>query len=412
MQSPKPTQRTIDDCWDCVVVGGGPAGAIAARESAKHGLKTLLVERHPLGRNKVCGACLNHHALLTLKQADLLDPLKALGGTNLHSLWMKGYGRELNHAIPTGLAISRSQLDRFLVQEAVSSGAVALSSVSASIESRSVQKGMRQLELRYGTESFLDTIEGGQVLRAEQQSILPTTVYTKSIVLADGLGRPSLKTDEFHDRVAPDSYIGLGTTIPTTAHTGWMKPNAIHMAASDIGYVGLVMLDDNTVNLAAAVSSNAMRDSGSPEKLVDQILGLAGFPKIETTGLQWRGTRPLSRRVNRVSGDRIFLIGDASGYVEPFTGEGMAWGMHAGMLVAEAVRSCADGNFAQGNCEAAARLWQSRWKQRIYRSQNNCRRLTWMLRHPKAAKIGVAVASRFPALTSRLIHQANTESLV
>ena len=49
----------------------------------------------------------------------------------------------------------------------------------------------------------------------------------------------------------------------------------------------------------------------------------------------WCGTPTLTRSLARVAGERIFVIGDAAGYVEPITGEGMAWALQAGAKVAE-----------------------------------------------------------------------------
>jgi flavin-dependent dehydrogenase len=43
--------------------------------------------------------------------------------------------------------------------------------------------------------------------------------------------------------------------------------------------------------------------------------------------LDWLGTLPLTRRTPRPAGHRVLVVGDAAGYVEPFTGEGMAWAL-------------------------------------------------------------------------------------
>ncbi|HEY7428386.1 MAG TPA: FAD-dependent oxidoreductase, partial [Gemmataceae bacterium] len=57
--------------WDVVVVGAGPAGAMAAHELARRGCAVLLVDRAAFPRWKVCGCCLNGHALVTLQAAGL-----------------------------------------------------------------------------------------------------------------------------------------------------------------------------------------------------------------------------------------------------------------------------------------------------------------------------------------------------
>lgn len=58
------TLSAVAGSWDCVVIGGGPAGALAARQTAQLGFSTLVVERKSFPRSQVCGACLNHRARL------------------------------------------------------------------------------------------------------------------------------------------------------------------------------------------------------------------------------------------------------------------------------------------------------------------------------------------------------------
>ena len=91
----------------------------------------------------------------------------------------------------------------------------------------------------------------------------------------------------------------------------------------------------------------------------------------------WHGTPPLTSRPNRVAAERLFVIGDASGYVEPFSGEGMATAMETALAVTPLA------------VEAAYR-WQpslvAEWtaiEQRlIVDQQATCRQLAWILRKP------------------------------
>src|SRR3972149_4895825 len=48
-------QEQMRSMYDLIVVGAGPAGASAARTAAQHGLKTLLIEKDQVPRNKLCG---------------------------------------------------------------------------------------------------------------------------------------------------------------------------------------------------------------------------------------------------------------------------------------------------------------------------------------------------------------------
>lgn len=66
---------SIDDAantrWDIVVIGAGPAGATAARDSSRRGLRVLLVDRGRFPRSKVCGWCVNRAAIGLLDANDL-----------------------------------------------------------------------------------------------------------------------------------------------------------------------------------------------------------------------------------------------------------------------------------------------------------------------------------------------------
>jgi 2-polyprenyl-6-methoxyphenol hydroxylase-like FAD-dependent oxidoreductase len=57
--------------WDAIVIGAGPAGALAARQLALVGLQTLLLDAKQFPREKVCGGYLNSRALEVLRQAGL-----------------------------------------------------------------------------------------------------------------------------------------------------------------------------------------------------------------------------------------------------------------------------------------------------------------------------------------------------
>ena len=75
--------------WDALVIGAGPGGAFAAREAARAGLATLLVERSTFPRVKVCGGCLNHTAVAVLRRAGLGERLARLGGPAITTVLLR-----------------------------------------------------------------------------------------------------------------------------------------------------------------------------------------------------------------------------------------------------------------------------------------------------------------------------------
>lgn len=70
--------------WDVVVIGAGPAGAVAALKAARHGLRTLLVDAKRFPRRKACGGCLSHSAVATLQQVGLESVLQELDAPRIN----------------------------------------------------------------------------------------------------------------------------------------------------------------------------------------------------------------------------------------------------------------------------------------------------------------------------------------
>jgi flavin-dependent dehydrogenase len=150
------------------------------------------------------------------------------------------------------------------------------------------------------------------------------------------------------------------------------------MAFGRAGYVGLVKLEDGRLNIAAALSSNVLRAAGGPGRLALAILREAGMEPID--GLRqsrWRGTPALSRRPQSVAFHRVFVLGDAAGYVEPLTGEGIGWALSAARavlpLAVEGIKCW---------CPPLAGAWSSAFQKAIVSQQTMCRFVTTMARYP------------------------------
>ncbi|MEA5399365.1 FAD-dependent oxidoreductase, partial [Synechococcus sp. BA-124 BA4] len=95
--------------WDVLVIGAGPAGALASLDLARRGLRVLLVEKRRFPRWKVCGACFNGQAQAALASVGQGHLLESLGGLPLRRLRLGLGGRQTSCALPPGWAVSPSR---------------------------------------------------------------------------------------------------------------------------------------------------------------------------------------------------------------------------------------------------------------------------------------------------------------
>ncbi|MGZ8248965.1 FAD-dependent monooxygenase, partial [Methylomagnum sp.] len=213
-------RRAVAGDWDVIVVGAGPAGAMAALVSARAGLATLLLDRSAFPRSKVCGGCLNRVALAELAAVGLADLPVRLGGRPLGRFHLAAEGAEASIPLPGGIALSRFTLDAGLVRAAVRAGACFLPNALA-------VDGGGGRERRW------------VALRRENQTGLAGARW---IVAADGLGGGYTRSlPGIVSRTRAHARIGLAAE-PDQATDGY-PDGVIHMACHRHGYVGLVRVE-------------------------------------------------------------------------------------------------------------------------------------------------------------------------
>jgi flavin-dependent dehydrogenase len=170
------------------------------------------------------------------------------------------------------------------------------------------------------------------------------------------------------------------------------------MIASDPGYVGQVRQEDGRWVVAGALDPDWVRERGGPEAAVRAVLAREGIDGDWTVEEGWRGTPLLTHGRDRVCEDGVFYLGDAAGYVEPFTGEGMGWALLGARHLRPLVR---DG--AGGWTQDLAERWDRRYRQGVGGRQRTCRRIAWLSRHPRLARSALALLSRAPWLAAPAI---------
>ncbi|MDZ4833839.1 MAG: FAD-dependent monooxygenase [Candidatus Melainabacteria bacterium] len=374
--------------WDCVVIGAGPAGAMAAREVASAGHTVLLVDKSSFPRYKVCGCCVNGSAQEALAEAGLSHILQNNNAVSLEKLLLFDGNRAASIQLPLGASISRSRFDEALIEAAVTSGATFLQNTNA----RVLNKPDRSTKTQNtnSREVSLDSADSK-----------PVVVESAIVIVADGLSGKSLDGNaDFKPALAKDSRFGAGVILDDGSD--YYERGRIHMACGPGGYVGLVRLEDNRLDVAAAFDQAFSRESHGPGKGAAKLLQDCGLPvPSQLQDAQWTGTQLLTRRRERIGAERLLVTGDACGYPEPFTGEGIAWALWSGLLGGRlAVRGI------QSWHPKLLREWFET-NQRFRRQQSRSRLIAIGLRNNAIRHFMLDTLSRYPGLASPVVQVIN-----
>jgi menaquinone-9 beta-reductase len=377
LQSTLTLETASKQSWDYAIVGAGVAGSLLALQLSRAGFQTLLIDQGKFPRPKVCGCCLNLVAIDSLKRAGLESHLRFWNARPLSSTEIATAGKSVRLPLPGGFSISRDLLDHALISEAIQAGCQFLD--------QSVGKmiGTNCLEIR--------------------QSTTRLQIHSEMIIAANGLrNRLNPGDANFTPVVASHSRIGAGVILDAEEAPSYFQAGVIYMATGSGGYVGLVRLEDDRLDLAAAFDPEFVQASGGLGHAAKSVLENAPWPElpgIETK--PWRGVPGLTRRTEIVAGPGWFAVGDATGYVEPFTGEGMAWAMRSSLKLAEIlIQARREQTFNP------IKAWnQFHCSQRHH--QRVCRALAKLLRYPFLCSLSLQALRLWPGFSRPIIRSLN-----
>ena len=109
----------------------------------------------------------------------------------------------------------------------------------------------------------------------------------------------------------------------------------------------------------------------------------------------------MTRRPAAIAGPGWFAVGDAAGYVEPFTGEGIGWALASAVALAPIAAAAVDGR------SDAARAWRTAYDALIRRRQVGCRLVAAALRRPRLVAAAVRLLARFPTPAGPVLRGLN-----
>ena len=329
--------------YDVVVIGGGPAGAVAAERAAKRGAKVFLIERSdPEDRPVRCTGLVSPR---TLEEAAVGPEVVVRGirgasiyAPNGHRLWLGGGdGGGEPRPRPRALVIDRRRFDLALLERAAAVG------VKVETETTAVGLEAGSVRLRRGREEW--TVRARVVIGADgprsgvaRWSGLPGP---REIIL--GLQAIAHYEPEREDEVE----VFLGNEV-APGFFAWAVPESPGSARIGLG-LGL------RLGLGPSEGQNGRR-------YLDRLLRRL---KILTAEVQrfTAGLIPIGPPARTVS-DGVLLVGDAAGQAKPTSGGGLYTGIVCAKLAGEVAAKCAE----RGDTSAAALMeYERRWRRALGR---------------------------------------------
>jgi len=331
------TEHVRDDDADVIVVGAGPSGATTAYYLAQAGLNVLLLEKARFPRDKVCGDGLTPRAV---------SPLIAMGvdvgpGSGwLHNKGLRVIGAGMRLELPWpelssypgyGLVRTRASLDETLARRAQAVGAKLLEGVTV-------------------TGPVLD--DAGRIVgvtasthdseRARGDS---TTYRARVVVAADGNSSRLSVAMGLHKRDDRPLGVAVRTYYTSPRHDDDYLESWLDLWDGDRllpGYGWIFGMGDGTSNVGLGLL-NTSDAFGNTDYRVLLKRWLRSMPE-EWGYVEENRTEPVRGAALPMGFNRtpayyrgLLLAGDAAGMVNPFNGEGIAYAMESGQILAAVI---------------------------------------------------------------------------
>lgn len=302
------------------MVGAGPAGSATAALFAAQGRRVLVLDKARFPRPKPCAEYISPGGVDVLDRLGALERIERTGQRR----WLRGMqvrspsgACHLVQYLDTqnrqrrGLSVSRLVLDLALLESAEASGA-------------EFRPGVRA----HGVWKNDGRVRGVVLSRTDER------LEADLVVGADGLYSAVAHSLGVHYRPVWPRRLGL---IAHFAGVTWPEDYG-HMLVGQRGYVGAAPLDDDGLLTIGLVRRMPGTHLGSPAAALEA--GLADYPDLARRVSRGRnqdgvtGIGPLSRGAQTVAGPGFALVGDAAGFFDPFTGEGIFRALRGAELLA------------------------------------------------------------------------------
>jgi flavin-dependent dehydrogenase len=372
---------------DVAIAGAGPAGALAATILATAGLRVSIFDRARFPRHKLCGDTLNPGALAVVRRhADVTaliassDQIDGMLLTGPGGVRVRGeYGGGV-----AGRSITRQVLDQWLIDRAVDAG--------ATLHEETVIR-----DVAIGDGRVAGVITGGRDGRS-------LTHPARMVIAADGrhsgiaIGRGLSRQPQRPRRWAIGAYF---SDVTDMTRLGEMHVRRGH-------YIGIAPVPGGLTNACLVVP----HESGDlplcrPAEVLDRYL--KADPELSARFANARALAkptmlgPMAVDASAAGEPGLLLAGDAAGFIDPMTGDGLRFALMGAELAAAIVKEVIDGTLPidRAHLELAKRrraAFQAKWRfNRALRS---------LVSSPSSVAFAAATARTLPSLFQKMIRYA------
>jgi menaquinone-9 beta-reductase len=371
---------------DVVIAGAGPAGALAATILAGAGLRVRVFDRAAFPRDKLCGDTLNPGALSVL--ARHLDTSTLLAASiPIEGMLLTGPGDVRVHGRYAGgvrgRAITRRALDQWLVAAAAATG--------ARIEEQTTVLGP----------ILVDGVVAGVRVRGSQgaERVSPARVTIAAdgrrsrLAFADGLSRQAASPRRWAIGAYFHSVEGMGTM------------GEMHVRAGR--YIGVAPTPDERTNVCVVTSRSIGADWRVPASLIESTV--ATDPQLAPRFVRAHRVTPATvlgpMAIDVAAAGRagLLLAGDAAGFIDPMTGDGLRFALDGAELAAAVAIDVLAGRVCRGRM--AVELGRRR-RERFARKWLFNRAVRRFVDYPAGIAAAALTARVLPGLFAQMIRYA------
>ena len=312
--------------YDVAIVGSGPSGAATAFYLAQKGIKVCIIEKETLPRYKTCGGGFVYRG-----RKNLPIDISSVIEREFHQVdnYIGKQCFTISRENPVITMIMRDTFDHLIVKEAQKSGIDLLQNHKLTGINQSEElvvcktsQGDIQAKFLIAADGVLSPTAKLAGWTKETRNLIPALEYEVTVPKED-FDRLS-KNVRFDFDAAPEGY-------------GWCFPKKNHLS------LGILTTKKKRINLKEYYREYI------------ETLGITEILHEEQHGFQI----PLSARTDGFVKGRTFLIGDAAGFAEPITAEGISNAIYSGKLVAEAIVE------SKLNLEVAKELYEQKLHEKL-----------------------------------------------